>query len=169
MRGRGRRGIGRLFNTVLAAGLLAVAGCGYRPPEGPKLPVGIQVENPGHLAVAVVDTVKRPLTTAELQPTERAGYRWDFQVRLSDTAGVGVQFVELQITVQSLSGVTAQQTIPLRSRVEPRGTTPIAVAGVLTTSNPEEPNNLTGVEELIVLGQDDRGAPVRLIVRVPLV
>ncbi len=165
---KGRRG-SRLFYTLLAGGLLAAAGCAYQPPEGPKLPVGIQVENPGHLAVAVVDTTKRPLTAAELRPFERAGFRWDFQVRLTDTAGVGVQLRELQVTVESLSGVTTQRTIPLTSRVEPQGTTPIAVAGTLTTSNPEEPANLTGVEELVFLGQDDRGAPVRLIVRVPLV
>ncbi len=169
MRRLERRRTTRLFRAVLVGGLLAAAGCVYQPPEGPKLPVGVQVENPGHLAVAVVDTVKRPLTATELHPLERAGYRWDFQVRLTDTAGVGVQLVELQVTVQSLSGVTAQQTTPLRSRVEPRGTTPIAVVGVLTTSNPEEPENLTGVEELVFIGQDDRGAPVRLIVRVPLV
>jgi hypothetical protein len=159
----------RLIYTLLVSALLAAAGCAYQPPEGPKLPVGIQVENPGHLAVAVVDTTRRPLTAGELRPLERAGFRWDFQVRLTDTAGVGINLVELQVTVQSLSGVTAQQTIPLRSRVEPQGTTPIAVVGTLTTSKPEEPANLTGVEELVFLGQDDRGAPVRLIVRVPLV
>jgi hypothetical protein len=163
-----RRQISRLFCAALVAGLLA-AGCAYLPPEGPKLPVGIQVENPGHLAVAVVDTIKRPLAAADLHPFERAGFRWDFQVWLTDTAGVGVQFRELQLTVKSLSGVTAERTIPLTSRVEPRGTTPIAVTGTLTTSNPEEPENLTGVEELVFLGQDDQGAPVRIVLRVPLV
>jgi hypothetical protein len=163
-----RRQISLVFCVALVAGLLA-EGCAYLPPEGPKLPVGIQVENPGHLAAAVVDTIKRPLVAAELRPFERAGFRWDFQVWLTDTAGVGVQFRELQVTLKSLSGVTAERTIPLTSRVEPRGTTPIAVTGTLTTSNPEEPENLTGVEELIFLGQDDQGAPVRIILRVPLV
>ncbi len=158
----------RLSCAALVAGFLA-AGCAYVPPEGPKLPVGIQVENPGHLAVAVVKTVKRPIPLGELRPFERAGVRWDFEVWLTDTAGIGVQLRELQVTVRSLSEVTAERVIPLASRVEPRGTTPIAVAGTLTTSNPEEAENLTGVEELIFLGQDDQGAPVRLIVRVPLV
>ncbi len=163
-----RQQICRLSCAALLAGFLA-AGCAYVPPEGPKLPLQVQVENPGHLTVAVVNTVKRPIPLGELRPFERAGFRWDFQVLLTDTAGIGVQFRELHVTVKSLSEVTAERVIPLPSRVEPRGTTPIAVAGTLTTSNPDEAENLTGVEELIFLGQDDQGVPVRLIVRVPLV
>jgi hypothetical protein len=52
--------------------------------------------------------------------------------------------------------------------VEPRGTTPIAIDAYLSTSNPENPGNLTGVQELVFLAQDDSGRPVRIIVRVPL-
>jgi hypothetical protein len=52
--------------------------------------------------------------------------------------------------------------------VESGGTTPIFIDATLSTSNPEEPGNLTGVEELVFLGQDDQGASVRVVVRVPL-
>jgi hypothetical protein len=56
----------------------------------------------------------------------------------------------------------------LASRVEPQGTTPIVVDANLSTSNPEYPGNLTGIQELVFLGQDDSGRPVRISVRVPL-
>jgi hypothetical protein len=134
----------------------------------PKLPLRVEVENPGYLQVAVVNPSKRGLTTAELPPLTRAGSRWDYTVRFTETAGIGVQFREVQATVRSLTGITKVLTIPLASRVEPDGTTPISIEAVLTTSNPDEPGNLTGVQELIFLGQDDQGQPVRVIVRVPL-
>jgi hypothetical protein len=99
---------------------------------------------------------------------QRAGSRWDYTVRFTETAGVGVQLREVQATVRSLAGVKTTRTIPLASRVEPQGTTPILINATLSTSNPEEPENLTGVEDLVFLGQDDRGVPVRVVVRVPL-
>jgi hypothetical protein len=148
--------------------LLAGASCEYRIREVARLPLRVEVENPGHLRVAVVDTVKRPLAAPEVPPSQRAGSRWDHTVRFTDTGAVGIQFREVQATVRSLTGVATSRAIPLASRVEPAGTTPIAIHAVLSTSNPEEPGNLTGVQELVFLGQDDRGVPVRVIVRVPL-
>lgn len=148
--------------------LLAGTGCEYRVPEVAKLPVRIEIENPGHLRVAVINPSKRALAPSELGPFQRAGSRWDYTVQFTDTTGVGVQFREVQATVRSLAGVATTRTIPLASRVEAEGTTPIYIDATLSTSNPEEPGNLTGVQELVFLGQDDRGAPVRLIVRVPL-
>ena len=148
--------------------LLAGAGCEYHVREVAKLPLQVEVENPGHLRVVVVEARKRALPAAELPPYQRAGSRWDYTVRFTETSGVGVQFREVQATVRSLTGVRATRTIPLASRVEPGGTTPIFIDATLSTSNPEEPGNLTGVEELVFLGQDDRGAPVRVVVRVPL-
>jgi hypothetical protein len=133
-----------------------------------KLPLQVEVENPGHLQVAVVETRKRPLTAPELSPFERAGFRWDHMLGFTETDGIGVQFREVQATVRSLAGLTATRTIPLASRVEPRGTTPISVDATLSTSHPEEPENLTGVEALVLLGQDDRGVPVSVVVRIPL-
>jgi len=151
-----------------AAVLLAGAGCGPHVREVAKLPLQVEVENPGHLRVEVVNPTKRPLAPSELTPFQRAGSRWDYTVRFTETDGVGVQFREVQATVRSLAGVTAARTIPLASRVEPQGTTPIFIHATLSTSNPEEPENLTGVEELVFFGQDDRGVPVRVVVRVPL-
>ncbi len=148
--------------------LLAVAGCEYRVPAVTRLPVRIAIENPGHLRVAVIAPSRRALAPQELGAFQRAGRRWDYAVQFTETAGVGVQFREVQATVRSLAGVAATRTIPLASRVEPHGSTPVSIQATLSTSNPEEPENLTGVEELVFLGADDRGAPVRVIVRVPL-
>jgi len=148
--------------------LLAGAGCEYHVREVAKLPLQVEVENPGHLRVVVVEARKRALPAAELLPYQRAGSRWDYTARFTETSGVGVQFREVQATVRSLAGVMATRTISLASRVDPEGTTPIFIDAMLSTSHPEEPGNLTGVQELVVLGQDDRGAPVRITVRVPL-
>ncbi len=164
-RGGGRGGTWQLCLTV--ALLLAGTGCAP-PPEMPKLPLRIEVENPGHLQVAVVNPSKRGLTAAELPPLTRAGSHWDYTVRFTETAGVGVQFREVEAIVRSLTGIIKVLTISLASRVEPYGMTPISIDAVLTTSNPDEPGNLTGVQELIFFGQDDQGLPVRVIVRVPL-
>lgn len=143
-------------------------GCGRHLREVATLPIQTEIENPGNLRVVVVSATKRPLTPAEIPQLHRAGSRWEYTVRFTDTVGVGVQFREVRATVRSLTGVTAMRAIPLVSRVEPQGMTPVFISAVLSTSDPGEPGNLTGVQELLFLGQDDRGAPVRVIVRVPL-
>jgi hypothetical protein len=154
------------LGSILA--LLMAAGCQYHVREVATLPLQVEVHGPEHLQVAVIETGKRALAPTEFSAFERAGYRWDHTVRFTETAGVAVQFREVQATVRSLSGVIATRTIPLGSRVEPQGTTPILVDARLSTSNPEEPENLTGVEEVEFFGQDDRGTPVRVVVRIPL-
>jgi hypothetical protein len=156
-----------LLGTVVMWSLSA-ASCGYRVWERPKLPVRVEVENPGHLQVAVVNVSRRPLAPSELPKPDLTGIRWEYAVQFTDTAGIGVQFREVQATVRSLTGFTATRNIPLASRVERRGSTPISIDAYLMTSNPEERANLTGVQELTFLGQDDGGQPVRVIVRVPL-
>lgn len=168
MQMRGCRPRARWLLCLPIALLLAGAGCQYRVREVARLPLQVEVENPGHLRVAVVGTSKRALAATELPPFHRAGSRWEYSVRFTDVGGVGVQFREVQATVRSLTGITAARTFPLASRVESQGTTPIAIEAFLSTSNPEEPGNLTGVQELIFLGRDDHGQPVRVIVRVPL-
>lgn len=150
--------------AVLVVGL----GCGSPGRKVAKLPLAVEVENPGHLRVAVVETRKRALTQTEISPLERAGSRWDHTLGFTETDGIGVQLRQVQATVRSLAGLTATRTIPLASRVEPRGTTPISADATLSTSHPEEPENLMGVEELVFLGQDDRGAPVQVVIRIPL-
>jgi hypothetical protein len=118
--------------------------------------------------VVVVNPTKRPLASNELPPLTSVGWHWDYTVQFTDTGGVGVQFREVQATVRSLTGVTATRTTPLPSRVEPQGTIPIVVGADLSTSNPDNPGNLSGVQELVFLAQDDSGRPVRVFVRVPL-
>jgi hypothetical protein len=149
------------------AGLLIGAGCEPLP-EMLKLPIQVEVENPGHLRVVVVPMSKQPLAGGELPPSTQAGVRWEHEVLFTETAGIGVQFREVEATVRSLTGFVATRTIPLSSRVEPQGTTPISIAASLVTSNPSEPGNLSGVQELVFLGRNDRGGLIRVIVRVPL-
>lgn len=168
MRVRGWCRVLRWQLGLSVAVLLVGVGCGAPVREVAKLPLGVEVENPGHLRVAVVETRKRALTQTELSPLERAGSRWDHTLGFTETEGIGVQLREVQATVRSLAGLTVTRTIPLTSRVEPRGTTPISADATLSTSHPEEPENLMGVEELVFLGRDDRGAPVQVVVRIPL-
>ena len=93
----------------------------------------------------------------------------EFRPYLTGASGMqSRQFREVEVTVRSLTGVVATRTIPLSSRVEPQRTTPISIAASLVTSNPSEPGNLSGVQELIFLGRNDRGGLIRVIVRVPL-
>jgi hypothetical protein len=160
--------LGLLPCVLLAVGVLGGAGCASRPPEVAKLPLTIQVENAGSLRVAVVGTTKRQLTAAELRPFERGGFRWDYSVQFTDTVGVGVQFMLVEATVRSLTGITAATVTQLASRVEPQGTTPIQIHAVISSSNPDEPGNVTGVQVLTFQGVTDRGDTVRVIVRVPL-
>jgi len=160
----------RLVKVVLLSlATLAGASCFFHVSGREKLPVRVQVEKPDHLEVLIVDRAKRPLEPAELpQLTRMVGTRWDYTVRFMDTGGVTVQFREIQATIRSLSGVTTSRVIPLGSRLDPGGIVPVAVQAVLSTSDPADPGNLTGVEELVFLGQDDRGRPVRVTVLVPL-
>lgn len=154
--------------ALLVVGLLGGAGCASRPPEVAKLPLTIQVENAGSLRVAVVGASKQPIPAAELRPFEHGGFRWDYSVQFTDTAGVGVQFMLVEATVRSLTGITASTVTRLASRVEPLGATPIQIHAVISSSNPDEPGNVTGVQALTFQGVTDRGDPVRVIVRVPL-
>lgn len=164
---RGRR-MRRAMGVYLAlVPLLAGAGCEPLP-EMPKLPIRVEVENPGQLRVVVVPMSKRPMAAGELPPWTQAGVRWEHEVLFTDTVGVGVQFQEVEVTVRSLTGIVTTRKLPLASRVEPHQTTPISIEASLVTSHPSEPGNLSGVEELVFLGRNDRGGQIRVIVRVPL-
>jgi hypothetical protein len=142
--------------------------CSYPPPEVATLPVRTEVEGPPYLRVVVTDWQKRPLTAGEMSPMERAGFRWDYTVQITDTEGKTVQFREVTASVTSLTGFRSTRTIPLQSRVDPHGTVPITINAHLSTSNPDEPGNLTGVQQLTFLGRDDEYRLVQLVVRVPL-
>ena len=113
----------------------------------------------------------KPLNLLKTTPRNVRGsvkVGWEHSVRFSDTIGVGAQLREVQATVRSLPGFTTTRTIPLGTRVEPGGMTPIRIEASLVTSNPDDPGNLQGIEEAIFSGQDDRGQPVRVVVRIPL-
>jgi len=45
---------------------------------------------------------------------------------------------------------------------------PVSIHAYLSTSNPGEPGNFTGIPELTFLGRDDQWRLVELKVRVPL-
>jgi len=157
---------------MLQAALLALtvlgAGCAHETQPAAQLPSQPIVRAPADLRVAVVGITKRPLAAGELAPFERAGLRWEYGLQIADTGKVGVRLEQVQNSVRSLSGVASTKTIPLPSRVEPNGTTTIDIRAVLSTSNPEEPGNLRGVQELVFLGRDDQGRPVQFTVEVPL-
>jgi len=99
---------------------------------------------------------------------ERARVRWDYVVQITDTAGKTVHFSEVTATVRSLTGYRSTRTFPLESRIDSKGTVPITIHAYLSTSNPNEPGNLTGIQDLTFLGHDENRNLVELIVRVPL-
>jgi hypothetical protein len=148
------------------------AGCTLFFPDGAlekeKLPVQVEVEGPPYLRVVVADWKKRPLTAGEMSAVERAGFRWDYTVHITDTAGKTVQLREVAATVRSLTGYRSARTFPLESRVDPHGTVPITIHAHLSTSNPDEPGNLTGIQDLTFLGHDENQTLVKLTLRVPL-
>jgi len=153
---------------ALAGAALFCAGClGPLRREAP-IPPRLQVRGPVHLTATVAGMTKRPLPPAELTPPQRAGFRWEYQLRIGDSGGLGVRLEALHMTVRSLSGITASQVQTLPSRVEAGGSTPISLQAYLATSSPDEPGDLVGVHELTFLGTDEQGGPVRLEVRVPL-
>jgi len=164
---RGTRGRG-LWIGLAALGLLLGACRDYRAEELAPLPPRVEVRGPDHLRVEVVNMAKRPLAASELTQFQRAGVRWDYTVRFTDTGGVGVRLEGLENQLRSQTGVTATETISLPSRVEPNGSTPVTVQAALATSDPGQPGNLRGIQTLTFRGRDDRGGPVEVVVRVPL-
>ncbi len=61
-----------------------------------------------------------------------------------------------------------EQKSPEYLKLNPNGTVPITIHAHLSTSNPAEPGNLTGIQELTFLGHDENRTLVELTVRVPL-
>jgi hypothetical protein len=141
----------------------------YRVQEVAPLPPRVEVEGPDYLRVQVVDMAKQPLAASELPSLQRAGARWEYKVQLTNTGSTGVRLDEVQDRLRSLTGVATTNTTKLPpSRVEPGGTTPIAVRATLSSSDLQQKAELQGVQELTFRGQDDGGKPVQVIVRVPL-
>lgn len=152
----------------LAAGLLALGGCIYPMPRQPLVVPRLQVQAPEHLTVTVAEMRRLPLAASELGPLQRAGVRWEYEVRFAETRGIGVRLELLRMTVRSLSGTAAHRVQSLPSRVEPFGTTPIKVEAFLSSSDLAARGDLSGVQELLFVGTDDRGGAVQVSLRVPL-
>jgi hypothetical protein len=156
-----------LFGLVLVSVLFAACR-DYRVQEVAPLPTRIEVEGPTGLTAVVADMQKRPLEQKELPALHRAGFRWDYTVRVTNTGSSGVRLEQVDNRLRSLTGVTATETSTLPSRVEAGGTTPISVRAALSSTDPMQRGELQGVQELTFRGRDDAGQPVRLVVRVPL-
>jgi hypothetical protein len=155
--------------VVTAAASLFLGACrDYRVEELAPLPPRVEVRGPEHLRVEVTDMAKRPVAASELPQFQRAGFRWDYTVRFAETGDVGVRLERLENQLRSQTGVTSTESTTLPSRVEPKGTTPINVRAVLTTSDTRQPGDLRGIQTLTFRGQDDRNQPVEVVVRVPL-
>jgi hypothetical protein len=160
---------GIVLLAVIALAGPFVPGCrDYRVQEVAPLPTRVEVEGPEQLRAVVTDMNKRPLTASELAQFQTAGFRWDYTVRFTSTAPSGVRLEQVENKLTNLTGVARTDTVTLPSRVEPGGTTPIKIQAMLATSNPAQRGELQGVQELTFLGKDDAGAPVRVVVRVPL-
>ncbi|MFB3819706.1 MAG: hypothetical protein ACE147_18775 [Candidatus Methylomirabilales bacterium] len=163
------RRVPRILLAATAAASLFLGACrDYRFEELAPLPPRVEARGPEHLRVEVTDMAKRAVPASELPQFQRAGFRWDYAVRFTETGGVGVRLERLENQLRSQTGVTSTESITLPSRVEPKGSTPITVRAVLTTSDPGQPGNLRGIQTLTFRGRDDRGQPVEVVVRVPL-
>lgn len=166
-----RRGRVVLLATAavgLVLGSVWLPGCVHPPRREAPVPPPLEIRAPAHLTLEVTEMARRPLPPGQLTPPQRAGYRWTYQLRFSDTGGVGVRLEEVRMTVRSLSGIRADGSQPLPSRVEAHGSVPISLEAFLATSSPDEPGDLVGVHELTFLGTDDRGQSIQIEVRVPL-
>jgi len=97
-----------------------------------------------------------------------SGFRWDYTVQITDTAGQTVQFREVTASVQSLTGYRSTRTFPLESRVDPHGTVPITIHAHLPRPTPTSPITSTGVQELTFSAGTRTGSSSSFIVRVPL-
>lgn len=133
-----------------------------------RKPPQVEVEGAGDLKVSVTDMRKRPLKAEELGPLVKAGYLWEYRVRVSNPTGPGLTLDRLRLNVQNLWGRSWPGDRPLKVTIEPQGTGEAAIEARLSTSDPEDPASLTGIQTLTFLGRTDIGMPVSFTLRVPL-
>jgi len=166
---------GLLRRTVFAGMAVGIAvstmpfgGCAYTPRQESPVPPRLEVQAPAYLSIAIQGVTKQPMTERELTPPQKAGFHWECEVVFQNAGTVGIRLEMLRMTVRSLSGTTSSRVQSLPSRVEPGGSTPISVQAFLSTSDLGNPADLVGTHELVFLGTDDQGRPIRIDVQVPL-
>ena len=128
----------------------------------------VEVEGASPLIVKVTNMERRPLRTDELPPPSRAGFFWEYRVRIANPIDIGFRLDRLRLTVQNLWGKSWPGDQPLNLRVKEGGQEEVVVQARLASSSPEDTPNLTGIETLTFLGQRDDGQPISFTVRVPL-
>jgi len=128
----------------------------------------VEVEGASPLIVKVTNMERRPLRTDELPPPSRAGFSWEYRVRIVNPSDIGFRLDRLRLTVQNLWGKSWPQDQPLNFRVKEGGQEEVVVQARLASSSPEDTPSLTGIEALTFLGQRDDGQPISFTVRVPL-
>ncbi len=131
-------------------------------------PTDVQVEGAESLAVRVTDVWKRPLRPEELNPTDKAGFLWEYKVQIANQSDVGVNLDRLRLNVQNLWGDSWPVDQPLNLRIKGWGEEQISVKARLGSSEPNTLPSLTGVETLTFAGRRDDGKAISFTVRVPL-
>lgn len=131
-------------------------------------PAQVEVEGEGPLLVKVTDVWKRALRPEELTPPTKAGFIWDYKVRIANRSSTGISLDRLRLTVQNLWGQSWPGDQPLNVKVRVGDEEQISVHGRLASTDPNDLASLTGVETLTFLGRRDDGNPITFTVRVPL-
>lgn len=158
----------QFLGLVVIIGLLSVR-CGPSKKIPPLVKTAdVEVENAAPLTVRVTDVWKRPLRSEELKPTDKAGFLWQYKVRIANPSGVGINLDRLRLNVQNLWGSSWPGDQPLNLRIKGGGEEQISVSARLGSSDPEDLASLTGFETLTFLGQRDDGKAISFTVRVPL-
>lgn len=151
-------------------GMLIVLGAPAKHPLSapPPSQQTLEIEGAGSLAIELVGMEKRPLRVDELPRPTLKGYRWDYTLRFKDTGGVGVTIAHLRITVRSDSKLVSSVERSFPFRIDPWGERHVLFSAALSMSPADMPERLTGVHELILEGEDDKGGRVEITIRVPL-
>jgi hypothetical protein len=158
----------QFVGVVLVVALLSVqCGPSKRVPSLVK-PSDVEIHGADSLKITVTDVWKRPLRSEELQPTDKAGFLWEYKVKIANQGSAGVSLELLRLNVQNLWGHSWREDQPLNLNIKTRAEEEISVVGRLGSSDPEALPGLTGVETLTFLGRSDDGNPVSFTVRVPL-
>lgn len=158
----------QFVGVVLFVAVLSVrCGPSTRVPSLVK-PSDVEIQGADSLKITVTDVWKRPLRPEELQPTDKAGFMWQYKVKITNQGDRGVTLELLRDNVQNLWGQGWREDKPLNLNIQRRAEAEISGEARLGSSDPEALPGLTGVETLTFLGRSDDGDPVTFTVRVPL-
>jgi hypothetical protein len=158
----------KFVGLALFVALLSVrCGAPKRVPPDVKS-TNVEVEGAEPLMVKVTDVWKRPLRPEELNPTDTTGFLWQYQIKIANQSGMGVNLQRLHLDVRNLRGATWPKDQVLNLRVEGWSEGEVSVEGRLGASDPGALASLTGFETLTFSGQRDDGEPISFTVQVPL-